>query len=91
MEIGPQNQIKDGLLGPNSIMVVCMDPLGLKGYTPYLVSQVLAPRFDLPLAIFQCLDMACVNWAEAAVEDNNRLFARHGRQNFQLATPNPKP
>ena len=28
MELGPQNQNRDGLLGPNSIMVVNMDPLG---------------------------------------------------------------
>ena len=28
MELGPQNHNGDGLLGPNSIMVVCMDPLG---------------------------------------------------------------
>ena len=28
MELGPQNHNKDGLLGPNSIMVVYMEPLG---------------------------------------------------------------
>ena len=28
MELGPQNHNKDGLLGPNSTMVVHMDPLG---------------------------------------------------------------
>ena len=28
MESGPQNRHRDGLLGPNYIMVVCMDPLG---------------------------------------------------------------
>ena len=28
MELGPKNHIGDGLLGPNSIMVVYMDPLG---------------------------------------------------------------
>ena len=28
MELGPQNHNRDGLLGPNSIMVVYMDPLG---------------------------------------------------------------
>ena len=27
MELGPQNHNRDGLLGPNSIMVVYMDPL----------------------------------------------------------------
>ena len=29
MELGPQNHNGDGLLGPNSIIVVYMDPLGL--------------------------------------------------------------
>ena len=29
MELGPQNLNKDGLLGPNSIMVVYMEPLGI--------------------------------------------------------------
>ena len=29
MELGPQSQNGDGLLGPNSIIVVYMDPLGL--------------------------------------------------------------
>ena len=28
MEIGPQSHIRDGLLGPNSTMVVFMDPVG---------------------------------------------------------------
>ena len=28
MELGPQNHNEDGLLGPNSIIVVYMDPLG---------------------------------------------------------------
>ena len=28
MERGPQNHNEDGLLGPNSIMVVSLDPLG---------------------------------------------------------------
>ena len=27
MELGSQNHRRDGLLGPNSIVVVCMDPL----------------------------------------------------------------
>ena len=30
MELGPQNHNGDGLLGPNAIIVVCMDPLGNK-------------------------------------------------------------
>ena len=29
MEFGPQNHNRDGLLVPNSIMVVYMDPLGI--------------------------------------------------------------
>ena len=29
MEFDPQNHSKDGLLGPNSIMLVYMDPLGV--------------------------------------------------------------
>ena len=28
MELGPQNHNEDGLVGPNSIIVVYMDPLG---------------------------------------------------------------
>ena len=28
VELGPQNHFRDGLLGPNSTMVVHMDPLG---------------------------------------------------------------
>ena len=28
MELGPQNHNEDGLLGPNSIMVVYMDAMG---------------------------------------------------------------
>ena len=30
MELGSQNHSRDGLLGPNSIVVVYMDPLGIK-------------------------------------------------------------
>ena len=30
MELGPKNHNGDGLLGPNSTMVVYMDPLGMK-------------------------------------------------------------
>ena len=30
MELGHQNHHKDGLLGPNSIIVVYMDPLGYR-------------------------------------------------------------
>ena len=29
LELGPQSHIGDGLLGPNSIIVVYMDPLGI--------------------------------------------------------------
>ena len=29
MELGSQNHSRDGLLGPNSIIVVYMDPLGI--------------------------------------------------------------
>ena len=29
VELGPRNHNKDGLLGPDSIIVVCMDPMGL--------------------------------------------------------------
>ena len=31
MELGPQNHNREGLSGPNSIIVVYMDPLGLYG------------------------------------------------------------
>ena len=34
MELGPQNHNRDGLLVPNSIMVVYMDPLG---YTCFIM------------------------------------------------------
>ena len=34
MELGARNHNKDGLLEPNSIMVVNMDPLGLGVRTP---------------------------------------------------------
>ena len=34
MELGPQNRNGDGLLGPNSIIVVYMDPLGYEGDQP---------------------------------------------------------
>ena len=33
MELGSQNHNKDGLLGPNSIMVVYMEPLGYADFT----------------------------------------------------------
>ena len=33
MEVGPQDHSKGGILGPNSIVVVYMDPLG----DPYLI------------------------------------------------------
>ena len=35
MELGPQNRNGDGLLGPNSIIAVYMDPLG---YLPIVKS-----------------------------------------------------
>ena len=34
MELGPQNHNGDGLLGPNSIIVVYMDPLGYNTLSP---------------------------------------------------------
>ena len=40
MELGPQNHNGDGLLGPNSIMVVCMDPLG----NPWVKASKLKPQ-----------------------------------------------
>ena len=38
MELGPQNHNGDGLLGPNSIIVVYMDPLG------YTILGTLNPK-----------------------------------------------
>ena len=35
MELGPQNHNGDGLLGPNSIIVVYMDPLGFIDHFGY--------------------------------------------------------
>ena len=43
MELGPQNHDKDGLLGPNSIIVVHMDPLG-KLMEHSHVPQNITPR-----------------------------------------------
>ena len=34
MDLGPQNLNRDGLLGPNSIIVVHMDPLGSFQHVP---------------------------------------------------------
>ena len=34
MELGSQNHRRDGPLGPNSIVVVYMDPLGLGCFAP---------------------------------------------------------
>ena len=36
MELGPKNHNGDGLLGPNSRMVVYMDPLGIRTRNPKL-------------------------------------------------------
>ena len=44
MELGPQNHHKDGLLGPNSIIVVYMDPLG----------QIQKGRCDYVLCLYAC-------------------------------------
>ena len=33
MELDPQSHDRNGLLGPNSILVVYMDPLGFRTYT----------------------------------------------------------
>ena len=38
MELGPQNQNGDGLLGANSIIVVYMDPLGI--YNIYIHTYI---------------------------------------------------
>ena len=40
MELGAKNHIEDGLLGPTSIMVVCVDPLGIG----YILQQGLHVR-----------------------------------------------
>ena len=40
MEVGARNHTKDGLLGPNSIMVVYMDPLGKGSFTVSLNGSV---------------------------------------------------
>ena len=44
MEFGPQNHNKDGLLGPNSIVLVYMDPLG--------TAVVVIPLLFLSLLLF---------------------------------------
>ena len=43
MELGPQNHSIDGLLGPNSIIVVYMDPLGT-ALNPKLNTKLLNPE-----------------------------------------------
>ena len=46
MELGPQSHNMDGLLGPNSIMVLYMEPLG---YTRQMVECFLhKERFHIP-------------------------------------------
>ena len=39
MELGPKNHNGDGLLGPNSIMVVYMDPLGYYSHPQAQISK----------------------------------------------------
>ena len=51
MEFGPKNHNGDGLLGPNSIMVVSMDPLG---YIAVSDSGAIYPR-DLRTHILRLL------------------------------------
>ena len=46
MELGPQNQNRDGLLGANSIMAVYMDPLG--------IVSIIVPCFGL--TIYNCIE-----------------------------------
>ena len=48
MELGSQNHSRDGLLGPNSILVVYMDPLGIQA--PILLSS-LSPDLNRNPAI----------------------------------------
>ena len=45
MELGSQNHGRDGPLGPNSIIVVCMDPLGRNStHGPKAVASQSWPR-----------------------------------------------
>ena len=54
MEIGHQNHSTDGLLGPNSIMVVYMDPLGS------LCGSTIKPPYSLRIrdTHIECLSRA---------------------------------
>ena len=50
MELGPQNHNGDGLLGPNSIMVVYVDPLGMVRFCcidKFWVLQIRGPITDV--------------------------------------------
>ena len=51
MELGPQNHNGDGLLGPNSIIVVYMDPLGSEQAAGY---ALLRPPNPKPLSHGVC-------------------------------------
>ena len=47
MELGPQNHNGDGLLGPNSIIVVYMDPLGKRAQHGQQRGVATSPRLHL--------------------------------------------
>ena len=44
MELGSQNHSRDGLLGPTSIMVVYMDPLGYIALKPCILGYCSIPK-----------------------------------------------
>ena len=45
MELGPQNHNRDGLLRPNSVMGVYMDPLGNKEFIKLFNVYIFHPIF----------------------------------------------
>ena len=46
MEPGHQNHSKDGLLGPNSIMVLSLDPLGIRDSLYATIVRLIGVRLQ---------------------------------------------
>ena len=69
MELGPQNHNREGLLGPNSIVVVYMDPLG-KGsrFTQRLLSSSFLGLPYRLLNIYQKKELLRGLWVGLRVE-----------------------
>ena len=70
MELGPQDHNKDGPLGPNSIMAVCMDPLG---WCSECLKQLSESCIDRSKSASRCNSFACFSW-QIAVETRKLVF-----------------